>query len=161
MQPNPIATYLGCVGIIIGGLGIGFNGLVKSEPASSEVITPAPTPVASEWPPKNGAVAFAEASLEVPILPVAAEQDTAQARYRQVLREPMGEPPKERRRKVRVVYLKPSDAREEARAAAPQRNTVECFGNRCRGREFEVERERPWREMETRESFSFFPFVGR
>jgi hypothetical protein len=116
MQMDPFPTYLGVVGLIIGGLGIGFSDLVKSEPATPSALV-APMPEANAWPPKNGAIAFIDAWIEVVVPPVPAAHDTAQARYRLSSREPVRET---KRKKVRIRVKMPSDPQQEARVERPR-----------------------------------------
>jgi hypothetical protein len=122
MPMDPFPTYLGVVGLIIGGLGIGFSDLLKSEPSIATALI-APLPEANAWPPNDGAIPFIAAWIEVVVPPVPVDHDTVQARYRLSSREPVREVAK--RKKARIVRVPtPSDPRQEARVERPR----ESFG---------------------------------
>jgi hypothetical protein len=72
---------------------------------------------ASDWPPKNGAIAFIEAWMEMVLPPVPVAHDTAQARYRLAARDPVREA---KRKKVRIRVKMPSEPQQEARVEHPR-----------------------------------------
>jgi hypothetical protein len=62
-----IAAYLGCAGILIGGVGLAYEVLAPAaDPArDAAAVEAAPSPASAEWPPANAAVAFHDEMIEL------------------------------------------------------------------------------------------------
>src|SRR5262249_10586815 len=62
-----IATYLGCAGILIGGIGLAYEVMAPAAdpPRDAAAVEAAPSHASAEWPPANAAVAFHDEMIEL------------------------------------------------------------------------------------------------
>jgi hypothetical protein len=122
-----IAIYLGCVGILLGGIGLAYEVMAPAAdpPRDAPVVEAAPSPASAEWPPANGAVAFHDEMIELLSPPKTQTTQTAAPEHQHAAPEPTttGQAPQQQQAapEREVVRDLAPDRRQQRRTSRPSR----------------------------------------